>query len=106
MSRFRMLAGCAGGIAVLVSGAVALSAPGSARPEPHHWPPPGAHDNDTSRMLREIDPRRLRADDLKLVGFGTRNTLSAQDDPARGIGPRATGSSRSSTRSPPRAAGA
>jgi Zn-dependent M28 family amino/carboxypeptidase len=37
-------------------------------------------------MLREIDPRRLRADDLKLVSFGTRNTLSAQDDPNRGIG--------------------
>jgi hypothetical protein len=37
-------------------------------------------------MLREIDPRRLRADDLKLVGFGTRNTLSSQDDPNRGVG--------------------
>lgn len=86
MSRFRMLAGTAGGIAVLVSGAVALGAPGTARTKPQHWPPRGAHDNDTSRMLREIDPRRLKADDLKLVGFGTRNTLSSQDDPVRGIG--------------------
>ena len=86
MSRFRMLAGAAGGIAVLASAAVALSAPGTARPKPQHWPPPHAHDNDTSRMLREIDPRRLKADDLKLVGFGTRNTLSSQDDPVRGIG--------------------
>jgi len=81
-----MLAGTAGGIAVLVSGAVALTAPGTARPKPQHWPPPGAHDNDTSRMLREIDPRRLKANDLTLVGFGTRNTLSSQDDPNRGIG--------------------
>jgi hypothetical protein len=86
MSRVRRYAGVAGGIAVLASAAVALSAPGTARTKPQHWPPPGAHDNDTSRMLREIDPRRLREDDLKLVGFGTRNTLSSQDDPVRGIG--------------------
>src|SRR6201999_2851789 len=59
---------------------------GPARTKPQHWPPPGAHDGDTSRMLREIDPRRLRANDLKLVGFGTRNTLSSQTDPRRGIG--------------------
>src|SRR3954447_25401131 len=80
MSRFGLLAG---GVATLLAGAFAL---GSAGAKPHHPPAPGAHDNDVSRMLREIDPRRLRANDLKLVGFGTRNTLSAQDDPNRGIG--------------------
>lgn len=32
------------------------------------------------------DPARLRATVEKLVGFGTRHTLSATDDPARGIG--------------------
>lgn len=37
-------------------------------------------------MLREIDPRRIEASIRKLVSFGTRNTLSAQDDPRRGIG--------------------
>lgn len=80
MSRLGLLAG---GVATLLAGAFAL---GSAGAKPHHPPAPGAHDNDVSRMLREIDPRRLRANDLKLVGFGTRNTLSAQDDPNRGIG--------------------
>lgn len=33
-----------------------------------------------------VSEARLRADVEKLVGFGTRHTLSSQDDPARGIG--------------------
>jgi len=33
-----------------------------------------------------VSEARLRADIEALVGFGTRHTLSAQDDPARGIG--------------------
>lgn len=37
-------------------------------------------------LLREIDPDRIEATVRKLVSFGTRHTLSAQDDPARGIG--------------------
>ena len=37
-------------------------------------------------MLREIDARNIERTIRKLVSFGTRNTLSAQDDPARGIG--------------------
>ena len=37
-------------------------------------------------MLREIDPDRIKATILKLVSFGTRNTLSSQTDPVRGIG--------------------
>ncbi|MCW8376937.1 M20/M25/M40 family metallo-hydrolase [Streptomyces justiciae] len=37
-------------------------------------------------LLREIDPARIEATVRKLVSFGTRHTLSAQDDPARGIG--------------------
>ena len=32
------------------------------------------------------DPARLKASVEKLVAFGTRHTLSSQDDPARGIG--------------------
>ncbi|HZB46522.1 MAG TPA: M28 family metallopeptidase [Pyrinomonadaceae bacterium] len=39
-----------------------------------------------ARMLREIDARNIERSIRKLVSFGTRNTLSAQDDPARGIG--------------------
>ncbi|MBL7261320.1 M20/M25/M40 family metallo-hydrolase [Paractinoplanes lichenicola] len=37
-------------------------------------------------ILREIDPRRIEAIVRKLVSFGTRHTLSSQDDPVRGIG--------------------
>jgi len=37
-------------------------------------------------MLAAIDPERLRAYDRRLVSFGTRNTLSEQDDPNHGIG--------------------
>jgi len=39
-----------------------------------------------ARMLREIDARRVERNIRRLVSFSTRNTLSAQDDPARGIG--------------------
>jgi Peptidase family M28 len=39
-----------------------------------------------ARMLSEIDARNIERSIRKLVSFGTRNTLSAQDDPARGIG--------------------
>jgi hypothetical protein len=37
-------------------------------------------------MLREISADNIKRTILKLVSFGTRNTLSSQDDPARGIG--------------------
>ncbi len=39
-----------------------------------------------SRMVQEIDARNVERTIRKLVSFGTRNTLSAQDDPQRGIG--------------------
>ncbi len=38
------------------------------------------------KMIREVSPRRIEADIRKLVSFGTRNTLSEQDNPTRGIG--------------------
>src|SRR3954470_14287478 len=38
------------------------------------------------RMLAEIDRRRVERYDRKLASFGTRHTLSSQDDPNRGIG--------------------
>jgi Zn-dependent M28 family amino/carboxypeptidase len=37
-------------------------------------------------ILRELDRRRIEASVRKLVSFGTRHTLSSQDDPVRGIG--------------------
>jgi hypothetical protein len=37
-------------------------------------------------LLRQIDQRRIEATVGRLVRFGTRHTLSTQDDPVRGIG--------------------
>jgi len=37
-------------------------------------------------IVREIDARNVEASIRKLVSFGTRNTLSEQNDPKRGIG--------------------
>ncbi|HZI20337.1 MAG TPA: M28 family metallopeptidase [Pyrinomonadaceae bacterium] len=49
-------------------------------------PPATARDPETLRMLREVDARNVERVIRRLVSFGTRNTLSAQDDPNRGIG--------------------
>ncbi|HEV7395367.1 MAG TPA: M28 family metallopeptidase [Pyrinomonadaceae bacterium] len=43
-------------------------------------------DADTMRIVREIDPRNIERTIRTLVSFGTRNTLSDQNDPKRGIG--------------------
>jgi hypothetical protein len=39
-----------------------------------------------ARIVSEIDARNIERTIRQLVSFGTRNTLSAQDNPARGIG--------------------
>jgi hypothetical protein len=65
----------------LVAGAVTaagVAVPGSAAA--------AAPDRELQRILREIDSARIEAIVRKLVSFGTRHTLSAQDDPSRGIG--------------------
>ena len=49
---------------------------------PSWWSPP----RDVRAMLGQIDSRSLERYDRALVGFGTRHTLSSQDDPNRGIG--------------------
>lgn len=38
------------------------------------------------KILKEISPTNIEASIRKLVSFGTRHTLSSQDDPTRGIG--------------------
>ncbi len=38
------------------------------------------------KMVKDVSPTRIESYIKKLVSFGTRNTLSAQDDPTRGIG--------------------
>src|SRR5215213_7147442 len=49
--------------------------------------PPAARRNPTiARVVSEVSARNIESTIRKLVSFGTRNTLSAQDDPARGIG--------------------
>jgi hypothetical protein len=87
MSRLRTLGFGLVCAAAAVAATVALSggaASGRGHPEamPNWWHPPA----DVQRMLARINPQRLRRDDLKLVSFGTRHTLSTQTDPSRGIG--------------------
>ena len=43
-------------------------------------------DAEVARMLAEIDARNIERTIRQLVSFGTRNTLSEQDNPTRGIG--------------------
>jgi Zn-dependent M28 family amino/carboxypeptidase len=43
-------------------------------------------DSDLRAVLREIDVDRIEATVNRLAAFGTRHTLSSQDDPVRGIG--------------------
>lgn len=47
---------------------------------------PTANEPDLFRIVREIDAGRIEQTIRKLVSFGTRNTLSTQNDPNRGIG--------------------
>ncbi|MFL6227627.1 MAG: M20/M25/M40 family metallo-hydrolase [Pyrinomonadaceae bacterium] len=50
-------------------------------------PAPAARRNpEIARMISEIDARNIERTIRKLVTFGSRNTLSAQDNPTRGIG--------------------
>jgi hypothetical protein len=47
---------------------------------------PQPPDEQLRLLLRDIDRRRIEATVRRLAGFGTRHTLSSQDDPLRGIG--------------------
>ncbi|WP_433294867.1 M20/M25/M40 family metallo-hydrolase [Actinoplanes sp. CA-030573] len=67
--------------AAAVAAGVSGETPALAAGLGHHSPSPGLR-----AILREIDPRRIEATIRRLVAFGTRHTLSAQDDPVRGIG--------------------
>ena len=48
--------------------------------------PPAKPDPEIAKMIKEVSAKNIEATIRKLVSFGTRNTLSAQDDPKRGIG--------------------
>lgn len=75
----------AGGAAlagVPTTAAAEVSGAGGDDHPPFAQPP----DRELRAILREVDPGRIEAIVRKLVSFGTRHTLSTQDDPARGIG--------------------
>jgi hypothetical protein len=82
ISRRNVLAGAAVLGTVPIIGATAANAE-----EDSHGPGDGRHvPSDIRAMLREINPRNIERTINKLVSFGTRNTLSSQDHPTRGIG--------------------
>src|SRR4030095_2952480 len=43
-------------------------------------------DPEIARMVKEVSAKNIEATIRKLVSFGTRNTLSEQDNPTRGVG--------------------
>ena len=63
---------------LLLAALIILATPGAALQAMSPWRP------DTP--AEEVSEARLRADVEALVAFGTRHTLSSQDDPKRGIG--------------------
>ncbi|MET7879357.1 M20/M25/M40 family metallo-hydrolase [Micromonospora profundi] len=68
----------------------ALTAPATANPShpagPGRPARPQRPDRELRDLLRQVDPRRVEAIVRRLAAFGTRHTLSDQDDPHRGIG--------------------
>lgn len=59
---------------------------GFAQTRPTARRPAPARNRTIANVVREIDARNIEATIRKLVSFGTRNTLSEQNDPKRGIG--------------------
>ena len=47
---------------------------------------PAKPDPEITKMVKEVSAKNIEASIRKLVSFGTRNTLSEQDNPTRGIG--------------------
>ncbi|MBB4904163.1 M20/M25/M40 family metallo-hydrolase [Actinophytocola algeriensis] len=74
----------AGGAAL--TGVPAVAGASGAGGDDGRPPLPQPPDKELRAILREVDPDRIEAIVRKLVSFGTRHTLSTQDDPARGIG--------------------
>ena len=93
-SRRAFIAGSAAGAgAGLVGSPGTAHASGGGLDSGEDWPDgPGranraqSPDRELRSILAMIDRRRIEATVRKLVSFGTRHTLSSQDDPDRGIG--------------------
>ena len=82
-----------GPLAAPASASPITAPPGRTDSDWQDWPDgpgrrirPQRPDRELRTLLREIDAGRIEASVRKLVSFGTRHTLSAQDDPERGIG--------------------
>jgi hypothetical protein len=72
---------------ILATGEEAQAAPGGHHDDsPGRRPRPQRPDRELRAILRDIDPARIEATVRRLVAFGTRHTLSEQDNPVRGIG--------------------
>jgi hypothetical protein len=82
LSRRQILAGAAAVGSVPILGATSAAA----EPDNGDHGRPDRVPQDLRAMLREINPRNIERTINKLVSFGTRNTLSSQDHPTRGIG--------------------
>ena len=89
-SRRGFLVGSAGlgtGIAALPLGAAVAAETAEDWPDgPGRGNRPQQPDRELRAILAEIDRDRIEANVRRLVSFGTRHTLSSQDDPDRGIG--------------------
>lgn len=79
-----------------IASASAASGAPSTSPATSSTPPISRHDSDNIATpdLTRPDPTRLRATVEKLVSFGTRHSLSARDNPKRGIGAARTWASQ------------
>ena len=80
--RWVLMAVVLAGIAATALVAVAGASQDAGNGMPKWWKPPA----DVRAMLRQISPANLKADDSRLVQFGTRHTSSSQTDPVRGVG--------------------
>src|SRR3954454_12520301 len=93
-SRRAFIAGTAAGAGAGLVGVPGVAhADGGGLDRGEDWPDePGRRkraqdpDRELRSILAAIDRRRIEATVRKLVSFGTRHTLSSQDDPAHGIG--------------------
>jgi hypothetical protein len=65
----------------LIALCVLLSAAAFGQAAPKNAPDPAVE-----KMIKEVSAKNIEATIRKLVSFGTRNTLSEQDNPTRGIG--------------------
>lgn len=72
-------------ISLLLLTGFTVPAQKATRPK-HISPPAGSDAPQIAKIVREIDSRNIERTIGKLVSFGTRNTLSVQDNPSRGIG--------------------